>query len=156
MNIQRPFASTTIAVATATIVSALAFAPNFASAQEVQKLPTTPLNIGIRVIQAEVAKSDAQREQGLMFRKKMGANEGMVFIFDQPNGYCMWMKNTLIPLSVAFIDANGKILNIEEMKAQTLDSHCAQGAALYALEMNEGWFKKNNVKANTVIEGIPK
>ncbi len=126
-----------------------------AAAQESQQLPTTSLNIGIHVIKAEVAHTNAQREQGLMFRKKMGSNEGMVFVFDNPAGICMWMKNTLIPLSVAFIDAKGAILNVEEMKAQTLDSHCAQGAASYALEMNKNWFKDKNIKAGTVIQGLP-
>ncbi len=126
-----------------------------AAAQESQQLPTTSLNIGIHVIKAEVAHTDAQREQGLMFRKKMGSNEGMVFVFDNPAGICMWMKNTLIPLSVAFIDAKGTILNVEEMKAQTLDSHCAQGAASYALEMNKSWFKDKNIKAGAVIQGLP-
>ncbi|WP_211466969.1 DUF192 domain-containing protein [Collimonas silvisoli] len=126
-----------------------------ASAQEIQQLPVTSLNIGIHVIKAEVARSEPQREQGLMFRKKMGSNEGMVFVFDAPAGICMWMKNTLIPLSVAFIDQKGTILNVEEMKAQTLDSHCAQGAASYALEMNKNWFKDKNIKPGTVIQGLP-
>ncbi|MEO6919934.1 MAG: DUF192 domain-containing protein [Collimonas sp.] len=141
-----------LAAATASIA---AFTALPASAQESQQLPTISLNIGIHVIKAEVAHSDEQREQGLMFRKKMGANEGMVFVFDTPAGICMWMKNTLIPLSVAFIDKKGAILNVEEMKAQTLDSHCAQGAASYALEMNKSWFKDKNIKPGTVIEGLP-
>ncbi|MFJ2987706.1 DUF192 domain-containing protein [Collimonas sp. NPDC087041] len=136
-------------------IAACAFASLPATAQEYQTLPTTPLNIGIHVIKAEVARSEADREQGLMFRKKMGANEGMVFVFDAPAGICMWMKNTLIPLSVAFIDKKGVILNVEEMKAQTLDSHCAAGAASYALEMNKGWFKEKNIKPGTVIDGLP-
>ncbi|MGC8001509.1 DUF192 domain-containing protein, partial [Salmonella enterica] len=72
---------------------------------------------------AEVAQTEAEREQGLMFREKMGDNEGMLFLFGQPAGVCMWMKNTLIPLSVAFMDEKGVIINIEEMKEQTLDSH---------------------------------
>jgi uncharacterized membrane protein (UPF0127 family) len=141
--------------ATAAIIASFTAAALPAAAQEIQQLPVTPLNIGIHVIKAEVARSEEQREQGLMFRKKMGANEGMVFVFETPAGICMWMKNTLIPLSVAFIDAKGAILNVEEMKAQTLDSHCAQGAASYALEMNKGWFKEKNIKPGTVIQGLP-
>jgi len=141
--------------ATAAFIASFAIAALPAAAQEIQQLPVTPLNIGIHVIKAEVARSEEQREQGLMFRKKMGANEGMVFVFETPAGICMWMKNTLIPLSVAFIDAKGAILNVEEMKAQTLDSHCAQGAASYALEMNKGWFKEKNIKPGTVIQGLP-
>ncbi|WP_211444089.1 DUF192 domain-containing protein [Collimonas humicola] len=144
------------AVTTAVTASFALIAALPAAAQESQQqLPTTPLNIGIHVIKAEVARSEDQREQGLMFRKRMGNNEGMVFVFDAPAGICMWMKNTLIPLSVAFIDKKGAILNVEEMKAQTLDSHCAQGAASYALEMNKGWFKEKNIKPGTVIEGLP-
>lgn len=141
------------AFASASVAAIIAFAP--ATAQEIQKLSTTPLNIGIHVIQAEVARTEAEREQGLMFRKKMGTNEGMVFVFDPPAGICMWMKNTLIPLSVAFIDKKGVIINVEEMKAQTLDSHCAQGAASYALEMNKGWFKEKNIKPGRQIDGLP-
>jgi uncharacterized membrane protein (UPF0127 family) len=141
--------------ATAAIIASFTATALPAAAQEIQQLPVTPLNIGIHVIKAEVARSEEQREQGLMFRKKMGANEGMVFVFETPAGICMWMKNTLIPLSVAFIDAKGAILNVEEMKAQTLDSHCAQGAASYALEMNKGWFKEKNIKPGTVIQGLP-
>ena len=124
--------------------------------QQPQKFPSTTLNAGLYLIKAEVASTEAQREQGLMFRDKMGANEGMVFVFGQPAGVCMWMKNTLIPLSVAFMDETGKIINIEEMKEQTLDSHCATKAATYALEMNKGWFKQKNIKPGTVIEGLPR
>lgn len=128
-----------------------------ASAQtsQVRKFATTQLNIGIHLIKAEVAQSEAEREQGLMFREKMGDNEGMLFLFGQPAGVCMWMKNTLIPLSVAFMDEKGVIINIEEMKEQTLDSHCAKRAAVYALEMNKGWFKQKNIKPGTKIEGLP-
>ncbi len=139
--------------------AALAFgclASTAASAQTpVRKFPTTQLNIGIHLIKAEVAQSEAEREQGLMFRDKMGDNEGMLFLFGQPAGVCMWMKNTLIPLSVAFMDEKGVIINIEEMKEQTLDSHCAKRAAVYALEMNKGWFKQKNIKPGTKIEGLP-
>ncbi len=121
-----------------------------------QKLPVTTLNVGIHLIQAEVAISDAERAQGLMFREKMGQNEGMVFRFNSPNQVCMWMKNTLLPLSVAFIDDSGNIINIEDMKAQTLDAHCASKPARYALEMNQGWFKKKSIKAGSRVTGLPK
>lgn len=121
-----------------------------------QKLPVTTLNVGIHLIKAEVAISDAERAQGLMFREKMGQNEGMVFRFNTPNQVCMWMKNTLLPLSVAFIDDAGSITNIEEMEPQTLDAHCASKPARYALEMNKGWFKQKNIKAGSKISGLPK
>ena len=129
---------------------------NNAVAQEPQHFPVISLNAGIHLIKAEVASTEAQREQGLMFRKQMATNNGMVFVFDEPAGVCMWMKNTLIPLSVAFLDKNGAIINIEEMKAQTLDSHCAEKAAFYALEMNQNWFKQRNLKPGTVIDGLPR
>lgn len=141
----------------ALLTALAAFATAFPSySQQLQKFPTITLNAGLYLIKAEVASTEAQREQGLMFRDKMGANEGMVFAFGQPAGVCMWMKNTLIPLSVAFMDETGKIINIEEMKEQTLDSHCATKAATYALEMNKGWFKQKNIKPGTVIEGLPR
>jgi uncharacterized protein len=119
---------------TVTMLSAVS-----ASGQSLQKLPVTTLNAGIHLIRAEVAATDANRQQGLMFREKLEPNEGMVFVFEEPVRTCMWMKNTLIPLSVAFIDQNGKIVNIEEMKAQSLESHCAAKPVVYALEMNRGW-----------------
>lgn len=125
----------------------------FALAQ--QKIPVTALNIGVHLIKAEVAADDASRQQGLMFRKQMRANEGMVFVFDEPARICMWMKNTYLPLSVAFLDRDGRILNIEDMKPQSTDRHCAAKPALYALEMNRGWFQKKNVLPGTKVMGLP-
>lgn len=119
------------------------------------RLPVAELTAGMHIIKAEVAARDEDRQQGLMYREKMGTNEGMLFIFDQPQKVCMWMKNTLLPLSVAFTDARGRILNIEDMKPQTLDSHCSSGAARYALEMNQGWFKQKNIKAGQTLGGLP-
>ncbi len=117
--------------------------------------PTTNLSIGINLIKAEVATNDPQREQGLMFRRELASNAGMVFLFDQKSRQCMWMKNTYLPLSVAFMDETGSILNIEDMQPQTLDSHCSKGPASYALEMNLGWFAKHGIKAGQSIKGLP-
>ena len=114
-----------------------------------------PLSIGVYAIKAEVAITPAEREQGLMRREKMALNEGMVFVFDASGQVCMWMKDTLLPLSVAFIDEKGVIINIEDMKAQTLDSHCGKKPALYALEMNLGWFKQRNIKPGSMVSGLP-
>ena len=119
------------------------------------KFPVTTLKAGKHHIRAEVAATDAQREQGLMFRKELPKNNGMLFIFDRPARSCMWMKNTPLPLSVAFIDANGTILNIEEMEPFTLVSHCSKGWIRYALEMNKNWFAKNGIKAGSKISGLP-
>jgi uncharacterized membrane protein (UPF0127 family) len=145
MNLSRPLA----ALATAVLAAPCAFA------QQGATFATTKLTIGINIIHAEVAATSAQREQGLMFREKLGANEGMVFVWDKPENVCMWMKNTLIPLSVAFIGADGKIVNIEEMKAQTLDSHCGKKDVPFALEMSAGWFKDNHLKPGVKVEGLP-
>ncbi|CAN5418050.1 hypothetical protein BH11PSE11_BH11PSE11_01050 [soil metagenome] len=109
----------------------------------------------MHVIKAEVAATEPERQQGLMMREKMSTNEGMVFVFDSPTQICMWMKNTLLPLSVAFIDDAGKIVNIEDMKPQSLDNHCGKKQVRYALEMNQGWFKQKNIKPGSVIEGLP-
>lgn len=115
------------------------------------------LSAGMHLIQAEVAATEAQREQGLMYREKMAANAGMVFVFDNPSTQCMWMKNTPLPLSVAFIDASGKIVNIEDMQPHTLDSHCSTKTVpvRYALEMHLGWFKQRNIKPGMSIGNLP-
>lgn len=114
------------------------------------------LSAGIHVIRAEVAATPDERALGLMHRPQMGANQGMVFLFDLPAEQCMWMKNTLIPLSVAFIANDGRILNIEDMAPQTEDNHCAAKPARYALEMNRGWFAKHGISAGMKISGLPK
>lgn len=141
---------TTAALATLTISLSMNVA-----AQQPIKFDTIPLTAGINLVKAEVASTPAQREQGLMLREKMAPNEGMVFMFEGPAEVCMWMKNTLLPLSVAFIDGNGKVVNIEDMKPQTLNSHCAKSLVRYALEMNLGWFKQKNIKPGMVIGGLP-
>jgi uncharacterized protein len=125
-----------------------------ATAQQATVFGSAKLSAGMHLIKAEVAANDPQRQQGLMFREKMDSNHGMVFVFDQANTQCMWMKNTLLPLSVAFIDDQGKIVNIEDMQPQTLDSHCSTKPVRYALEMNLGWFKQKNIKPGMTIEGL--
>lgn len=140
---------------TSIFAAALGLATTAALSQQTQKFNSTSLTAGMYIIKAEVAANEAERQQGLMFREKMAANEGMVFIFDTPAAVCMWMKNTLLPLSVAFLDDEGKIINIEDMKPKTTDTHCAKKQARYALEMNLGWFKQKNIKPGTVISGLP-
>lgn len=125
-------------------------------AQQPARFPVISLTAGMHVIRAELAATEANRRQGLMFRKKMGTNEGMVFVFDAPASVCMWMKNTYLPLSVAFIDDAGRIVNIEDMQPETTDSHCASKPVRYALEMNRGWFMKKNIKPGMAIEGLPR
>ena len=123
---------------------------------EAQDFPRTSLSIGVHLIQAEVAATQEMRTRGLMYREKLGQNEGMVFRFPAPRQICMWMKNTLIPLSVAFIGDDGRIINIEDMQPQTTSEHCSQHAARYALEMRQGWFKQRNIKAGELVSGLPK
>lgn len=117
-------------------------------------LPEMELAMGIYRIEAEVAASEEAREQGLMFRKKMAANHGMLFVFTDARRECMWMKNTLLPLAVAFIDDAGVIVNIEEMAPQTLNSHCSARPIRFALEMNAGWFKQHGFEPGTTLHGL--
>jgi uncharacterized protein len=119
-------------------------------------MPVVELTAGFHRIEAEVAATDQNRQTGLMQRKTMPPQRGMLFVFPQPNAYCMWMRNTLIPLSVAFLDEEGKIINIEDMQPQTEDNHCAKKMASYALEMNLGWFTQRGLKAGTRLNGIEK
>ena len=118
------------------------------------ELPTTTLNAGIHLIQAEVAGTPATRSQGLMRRKAMAQGAGMLFLFDESAAHCMWMKNTLIPLSVAFIDERGQIVNIADMQPLDETSRCASRPARFALEMNKGWFKKRGIVAGARIQGL--
>lgn len=119
-------------------------------------MPVVELSAGMYRIEAEVAANDPHRQTGLMNRKSMPAQRGMLFVFPQERPHCMWMRNTLIPLSVAFIDADGYIINIENMKPQTEDNHCAKVPARYALEMNEGWFAQRGIKPGFQLKGIDK
>ena len=120
-----------------------------------QQIPVVQLNAGMHLIRAEVAADYATRMTGLMHRASMPSNAGMLFIFDEATMHCMWMKNTLLPLAVAFIDERGAIINVEDMEPQTEDSHCASRPARYALEMNRGWFVARGLKPRSRIGGIP-
>jgi len=138
------------------LVLAAAFAAAAAFAQEAQmNLPRVKLAAGMYVIDAQVASTPEQRETGLMFRQEMPQHEGMLFVFEYPSQQCFWMKNTLLPLSVAFVSDDGTIANIEEMKPQTLDAHCSTKPVRYVLEMNKGWFSKKGIKAGAKLQGAP-
>jgi hypothetical protein len=130
-----------------------------AFAKEGDKAPTLPtmeLKIGGQTVHAEVAVTDETRQKGLMFREKLGKNDGMLFVFSQVAYHAMWMRNTPLPLSVAFMDEHGKILSIHEMQPHTENSHQAAGPARYALEMNAGWFASYRIKAGDVVKGLEK
>ena len=127
-----------------------------ASAQEApQELPSIRINAGIHNITAQLAQTPQQREIGLMFRTSMGSNDGMLFAFEQAGQQCFWMKNTLIPLAIAFIADDGSVVNIASMKPQTLDGHCSDAPVRFVLEMNEGWFAKRGIKAGSKLRGAP-
>ena len=120
------------------------------------ELPVVQLAIGMHLIRAELADSMGTRMEGLMYRKSMPQGSGMVFVFDETATHCMWMKNTLIPLSVAFIDEAGAIINIADMQPQSEQSHCAGRPARYALEMNKGWFAGRGIKPGAKLRGLEK
>src|SRR6266850_2104188 len=125
-----------------------------AAAPALAQAPTVPLTAGMHRIRAEVAADFTTRARGLMHRESMPDNAGMLFIFDEADKHCMWMKNTLIPLSVAFLDERGAIINIAEMRPHSEQSHCAAQPARYALEMNRGWFAQRGIKPGAQLGGL--
>ena len=106
-------------------------------------------------IDAQIAQTTDHRQIGLMWRKNMPINEGMLFIFEQPSQQCFWMKNTLLPLTAAFVADDGTIVNLADMKPQTTDPHCSKKPVRYVLEMNQGWFAKKGIKAGAKLSGLP-
>lgn len=128
--------------------------PLLASTQAHAQMPRIELSAGIHRIDAEVAADQQNRMQGLMNRRNMASNQGMLFVFTRPDRHCMWMRNTLLPLSVAFLNEQGQILNIEDMKPQTDNNHCASAPARFALEMNQGWFASKGIKVGQHIGGV--
>ena len=141
------------AVATLLAAALLAFAaPGRAEAP----LKALQLKVAGHALRAEVAATVEQRMKGLMFRQKLGTNDGMLFVFDEPGYHSMWMKNTPLPLSVAFVDGEGRILNIIDMEPHTLDQHMAAGPARFAIETNKGWFAQRRIKPGDKVAGLPK
>jgi len=117
-------------------------------------LPRIKLQAGMYQIDTQVAQTPEQRSIGLMFRTDMPAHEGMLFVFEQPATQCFWMKNTLIPLTAAFVADDGTIVNLADMKPQTTDSHCSTKPVRFVLEMNQGWFAKRGLKAGSKLTGV--
>lgn len=118
-------------------------------------LQRVKLTAGMHLIDAQVALTPEQRQIGLMFRKEMPQQEGMIFVFEQPSQQCFWMKNTLLPLTAAFVADDGTIVNLADMKPQTTDPHCSAQPVRYVLEMNKGWFAKKGIKAGSKLGGAP-
>ena len=139
----------------ATLVAGLLSSAGHAQEGPQGKLQTTELTAGMHVIQAELAMTPAQQQTGMMFRRTMGTNEGMLFVSEDTGVRCFWMRNTLLPLAIAFIADDGTIVNIAEMAPQSDASHCSTKPVRFALEMNTGWFAKRGVKAGTRLRGAP-
>ena len=118
-------------------------------------LPRTTLSIGFHQLQVQVAATPEQQATGLMFRTDMPAHEGMLFVFPTASQQCFWMKNTLIPLTAAFVADDGTIINLEDMQPQTTQSHCSSKPVRFVLEMNQGWFVKKGLKAGGKLAGVP-
>ena len=118
-------------------------------------LPRTTLSAGMHMIQVQLAATQEQRATGLMFRRDMAANEGMLFVFEQPAGQCFWMKNTLLPLTAAVVADDGTIVNLADMQPQTTDAHCSVRPVRYVLEMHQGWFAKRGIQAGFKLGGAP-
>jgi uncharacterized membrane protein (UPF0127 family) len=137
---------TTVAIAALTIGCAVARA----------ELPEITLTINGHKLTAEVAHTESTRSQGLMHRRMLPENRGMLFVFDRIDRHAMWMMNTYIPLSVAFLDAQGAIINIADMAPHTTNAHGSTQPAKYALEMNQGWFRKRGIGPGARLEGIEK
>ncbi len=125
-------------------------------AQEPQMdLQRIKLGAGMHQIDSQVALTPEQRQIGLMWRKNMPTNEGMLFVFEQPSQQCFWMKNTLLPLTAAFVADDGTIVNLADMKPQTTEPHCSKQPVRYVLEMNQGWFAKKGIRAGAKLTGLP-
>lgn len=120
------------------------------------QLPHIALQIGSHRITAEVAADESSRSRGLMFRESLALNHGMLFVFPQAAQYCFWMKDTPLPLTIAFIDTAGIIINLADMQPRSLDTHCSLAPAVYALEMEQGWFARRGIRPGTPIHGLPR
>ena len=120
-----------------------------------QSLPITTIRVGPHAVAAEVASTPDQRTLGLMYRFSLPADHGMLFVFPEPQPLAFWMRNTFIPLSIAYIDADGRILNVAEMAPRSDATHPSRGDALYALEMRKGWFADKDIGPGTRVTGLP-
>ncbi|MBJ2159121.1 DUF192 domain-containing protein [Variovorax sp. IB41] len=136
------------------LLSASFVMPAHAQQQQPQTdLARTQLSVGLYKIDTQIAQTPQQREIGLMFRKTMPQAEGMIFVFEQPATQCFWMRNTLLPLTAAFVADDGRIVNLVDMQPLTENSHCSEEPVRYVLEMNQGWFAKKNIKKGAKLGG---
>ena len=128
--------------------------PAFSQETPQLNLARTVIQAGMFQIDAQVAQTPQEREIGLMFRREMPTHEGMIFVFERAATQCFWMKNTILPLTAAFIADDGTIVNLADMKAQSTDSHCSDKEVRFVLEMHQGWFAKRNIKAGYKLGGV--
>jgi len=160
MSTHRPPSFPRLFIHAAVAVAALLGLPAGATAQQTltapqRGLPVAELTAGIHIIRAEVASTEDTRRIGLMQRQSLPDNNGMLFVFEMPDLQCFWMRNTLLPLSIAFIADDGAIVNIADMAPQTDDAHCSARPVRYALEMAQGWFATHGIKEGNRIDGLP-
>ncbi|TFL11431.1 DUF192 domain-containing protein [Pusillimonas caeni] len=144
------------ACAAACLVAGLmtSLVPSPAPAQA-RLLPTASLSLGAATAHVEIAATPEVRNRGLMFRESLPPDHGMLFVFEQETAQCFWMKNTPLPLSIAFIDARGRIINMRDMQPHSEATHCPAGPMRYALEMPRGWFLQYGIEPGQQVEGLP-
>ena len=137
------------------VFGAILFAASLSAAPTVVELPTVPLTINGNKLTVEVARTPEQQMTGLMYRFSLKPDHGMVFVFDRSEQRAFWMKNTYIPLSIAFVAPDGRIVNIEDMAPRDESSHLSAGPAMYAIEMRKGWFAERGIRAGDRVSGLP-
>jgi uncharacterized membrane protein (UPF0127 family) len=126
-----------------------------AAADSPAPLSRLELHAGAHSFNVEVARTPQQRQVGLMGRTRLDDNAGMLFVFEHEGRHCFWMKNTLIPLSVAFLADDGSIVNIADMQPQALDLHCSLVPVRHALEVKQGGFSSKGIQPGMRITGGP-
>jgi uncharacterized protein len=134
------------------VVSMLAGAV-WAQSEPQMNLQRTRIAAGLFQIDAQIAQTPREQQIGLMFRKEMPQNEGMIFVFEKPSTQCFWMRNTLLPLTAAFVADDGRIVNLVDMQPLTENSHCSEEPVRFVLEMNQGWFAKKNIRQGAKLAG---
>lgn len=143
-----------------TLISAALLCPALACAQATppapqMDLPRATLTIGMHHIDVQLAQTDWQRQVGLMHRRSMPEHEGMLFVFERPGVQCFWMKDTLIPLTAAFVADDGVIVNLADMQPLDENTHCSSRPVRYVLEVNQGWFSQRKLQAGMKLTGLP-
>jgi uncharacterized membrane protein (UPF0127 family) len=149
------FRQAVLPAAMAFVVLAGTPAPAGAQARAQPTLPTVKLTAGIHVITAEVAATDQARTIGLMHRERLAPNHGMLFVFTDKAQQCFWMRNTIVPLTIAFIEDDGTVVQLADMAPKNDFSHCSQRPVRYALEMEHGWFGRRGIAPGARIGGLP-